>query len=393
MLQADELNKDYEYIDEQLQLIEKQKAELAALNDKFESFERHLNEQQRVQHEQQQKFLIAQRSFFEKLKNSEFDIDELKKMANKIGVDLQHNDLKFQENLRLAQRLEKGKADLKKSLKELAEQQLREGTVNERRTTNLDRKNTRTRDGSLVSSTLADNLKMKKDAADLIDEIFGHVILKSAKHYENNKDDLIKKLNERVSILEQKLRDEETRVKKLKLSVYTENRPSESKVVQNPFHNMDEEVKRQPISVANAPAPNDHNGLQNGQMAAHQPKEIGLNALKEEVEDLCDAAVLVLEKRLQDRKDPEVTKERIRYLQNGRRVVANLFKALAQFQGASPDNEDVNMQDFNLDNDQFDFEKLKSRYEVKIKNLVEYIQRIRDNSDFFNSNIDIDILK
>lgn len=388
MIQAEELNKDYEYVDEQLQLIEKQKAEFEALQDKLEGLERHLNEQQRVQQDQQQKFLIAQRTFFEKLKNSEFDIDELKKMATKIGVDLQHNDLKFQENLRLAQRLEKGKAELKKSLQELVEMQQKEGTVHERRTTNLERKNTRTRDGSVVSTIFNDNLKIKKEASELVDEIFSNVILKSAKHYDRNKDELIKKLNERVNNLEQKLRDDEAKTKKLKLSQYTEHRPSESKVVQNPFHNMDEDIRRQPVSVANAQGSNAQIGSPND-----QPKEIGLQTLKEEVDDLCDAAILVLEKRLQDRKDTEATKERIRYLQNGRRIVANLFKVLSQFQGANLDKKDVNIQAFSLDNDQFDFEKLKARYEAKIKNLAEYIQRIRDNSDFFNSNIDIDILK
>jgi hypothetical protein len=393
VMQADELNKDYEYIDEQLHLIEKQKWEFEALKDKLETLERHLNDQQRLQHEQQQKFLIAQRNFFEKLKNSEFDIDELKRMANKIGVDLQDNDQRFQENLRLARRIEKGKAELKKSLQELADMQQKEGTVHERRTTNLERKNTRTKDGSVVSLVHADNLKVRKEAADLIDEIFSHVVLKSAKHFDKNKDELIKKLNERVNTLEHKLKDEEAKVKKLKLSQYTEPRASESKVIQNPFHNMDENLKRQSVVVHGAQSPIPPSNSPNNQPAIHQPEKIGLQTLKEEVEDLCDAAILLLEKKLQSSKNAEVTKERIKYLQNGKRVVGNLFKVLAQFEGEGAENKEVNIPAFNLDNDQFDFEKLKARYEAKIRNLAEYIQRIRDNSDFFNSNIDVDILK
>ena len=43
-------------------------------------------------------------------------------------------------------------------------------------------------------------------------------------------------------------------------------------------------------------------------------------------------------------------------------------------------------------NEDFDFEEMKTKYEEKVKSLVDYIKEIRENNDFFNFSIDHNIL-
>lgn len=44
-------------------------------------------------------------------------------------------------------------------------------------------------------------------------------------------------------------------------------------------------------------------------------------------------------------------------------------------------------------NKEWDLERMKDKYDEKVRNLVDYIKKIRENLDFFDFNVDNNVLK
>ena len=388
--QQEEMGKDYEYIDEQLELIEKQKVEFDELREKLESFEHQLEDQNRAQREQQERFAIMQRQFFERLGNSQFDIEELKRAAEKFNIDFSEANKKFGEHQKITKDLEKQRSVYKRNIDSIVEQQSKEGTIQERRTNNQERRNTRmTKDNlTFVSSTQVEqNMKIKQDAHEILDRMFSNVTLKAFKKDDRNKDALIDQLFKRTKELEEELLSAQKDFKKYKLSHFLGGEGTSrknSKVVQNPFLE-----NSKPVSQRGSHNEQEFNTDEAADQNSAAPP---LKDLQTDILDLCDACIDELRHSIDEAEDPEKVNERILYLQNSKRVVKNIFKVLEQISAAGTEQEGNVLQTFNLDNDDFDNEKLRRRYEQKIKGLVDYIQRIRECNDFFNTNIDNDIL-
>ena len=83
-----ELDDDYKFIDQQLNLLAKNKEELNEFRENLNTYERLLDEQQRKLNEDQKKFYIEREKFFEKLNSTNFDIKELKQYADECGLKL-----------------------------------------------------------------------------------------------------------------------------------------------------------------------------------------------------------------------------------------------------------------------------------------------------------------
>ncbi|MCA6492064.1 MAG: hypothetical protein IM572_05260 [Chitinophagaceae bacterium] len=406
--QLETLEKDYQFVDTQLNLIENQKKEFDAFKEKLEIWEKNVKEQSRLQTEQHERFVILQRNFFEKLKNAEFDVNELKVYAQKFGVDLENADKKFRDNLKYAEKLEKEKEDHKKNIENIVDQHFKEGTVNERRTQVAERKFTRTmREGSIaeVTHALDVNFKLKKDANEVIEEIFANVLLNSARNGDNKKDEIISELNKKLEELEEKLKEADRQNRRSKFeklgerksvavedkgaerkSVDENNVPTPTKVIKNPYFGMDEKTPASPRQSGISPDRKSVSSAKQDQKGNSDPLD-----LHTEVKDLCEAGIEVLQRKISKGKDADKNHERIQFLQQSKKILDNIFKMLTQIKGGkSMEKSDV--KPFHLDNDQFDYEIIKSKYEQKIKKLIEYIHRVRDNTDFFNNNIDSEIL-
>jgi len=406
--QVDTLEKDYQFVDQQLNLIDNQKKEFDTLKEKLEIWEKNIKEQARLQTEQHERYVILQRNFFEKLKNAEFDVNELKIYAQKFGVDLENADKKFRDNVKQTEKLEKEKEDHKRNLETLVDQQFKEGTVNERRTQVAERKFTRTlKEGSIaeVTHALDINFKLKKEANDLIEDIFANVLLNSARHADNKKDEIINDLNKKVLELEEKLKEADRQNRRSKLdrlgerkSVVVEEKgvdrksfdengiPTPTKVIKNPYFGMDDKM---PGSPRHSAISQDRKSVTSGKDNAKITSEP--TDLHTEIKDLCQAGIEILQRKISKGKDIDRNHDRIQYLQHSKKILDNIFKVLTQIKGGKRAGH-VDLKPFNLDNDQFDYEILKSKYDQKIRQLIEYIQKVRDNTDFFNNNIDSEIL-
>lgn len=68
--------------------------------------------------EEQKKFRILQEKFFEKLNNSEFNVEELKKYGQQFGLVLKHNDEKNEKSQNLQRKLKKEQERFKKTMKQ-----------------------------------------------------------------------------------------------------------------------------------------------------------------------------------------------------------------------------------------------------------------------------------
>ncbi len=117
-----------------------------------------------------------------------------------------------------------------------------------------------------------------------------------------------------------------------------------------------------------------------------------LQELKDDVIVLCDASIdYINEKAGQNTNDPRYLK-RIDYITKSKRAVSNIFKVLNVLHNGKKEVNNKRLGVFVAEQEMFDHEMLKLKYEAKIKDLVDYIKRIRDNTEFFNPTADNDIV-
>lgn len=129
-----------------------------------------------------------------------------------------------------------------------------------------------------------------------------------------------------------------------------------------------------------------------GQMAAKDPTPA---ELKNDLLQVCDATIMKLEGELETLEHPveiQTVKERLEFLKSGKKCIDNVF-GIALFMDENKGRiNDKYLREMEKTNPDFDFESVRRRYERKIIALVEYIKQIRSNYNFFNHNVDRNIL-
>jgi phage-related minor tail protein len=120
--------------------------------------------------------------------------------------------------------------------------------------------------------------------------------------------------------------------------------------------------------------------------------------LKKDLLRICDGTIDQLEikkKEAEANEDPEEIQkiqERIDFLKGGKKCIDNIFGiALFLDKNKGPVTDEY-LRRMEKENPDFDFETIRKKYESKIKALVEYIKQIRSNYNFFNFNIDRNIM-
>lgn len=99
-----------------------------------------------------------------------------------------------------------------------------------------------------------------------------------------------------------------------------------------------------------------------------------------------------LELGIPEAEDPEKIKTRIEYLHKARTITENIFKFLNLIHNSKKDFDNKRLRNLGALIEDWDLEAMKEKYDQKIKQLVDYIKKIRDNNDFFNFDVDNNIL-
>lgn len=107
---------------------------------------------------------------------------------------------------------------------------------------------------------------------------------------------------------------------------------------------------------------------------------------------MLEVSVNYLELGIPESDDPEVLKTRIEYLNKGRYIIDNIFKFLNLIHNSKKEFDNKRLTKLGSLIEEWDLEAMKDKYDSKIKQLVDYIRKIRDNNDFFNFDVDNNIL-
>lgn len=379
------LDKDYEYIDEQLQLIETNRKEFDQLKDNLEHYEKYLEDQQRIQNEQSKRFYLVQKQFFDKLSSSELDVTELRQYAKKFGVDFDELEQASKENQKLQVVIEKQKETFRKHINSMSTDNKKQ-TIKERRATNAQRKLSKNKGGA--QNALAENIltienefKIKQEASDLLETLFYNACLDAVKRNEKSKEDTIVEMKLKIDELENLLDREKKEAQKGKLAHYIANKAQQGDI----------DVK----------ASQDINNLQRSN-AFHSRRSLvsvetlkepeRLQELKQDVMDLCDISIDFIREQAAKTQNHNKAIERVKFIEHSKKVIKNIFKVLNTLHNSKRDFENGILLTMEAENEAFDHEVIKEKYETKVRELVDYIKKIRVNVDFFNQGTDNDIL-
>ena len=385
------LDKDYEYIDEQLQLIEVNKKEFAQLKENLEHYEAYLEDQQRIQNEQQKRFHLLQKQFFEKLMTSELDIDELRQYAKKFGVDFDELEKASKENQKLHVAIEKQKETFRTHINSITAD-VHKQSVKERRATNAQRKISRNQ-GKLLSNnqenvlSIENDFKIKQEASDLLETLFMNACLDALKRNDKSKEDTIIELRLKIEELENLMEKERKDAQKGKLAHYIMNKTQQGDINLKASYNKESQ---------------DLPTMSKGRDPVHSRRSIisvetlkepeRLQELKQDVLDLCDISIDYIRDQTAKSLNQEKNMERIKFIEHSKKVIKNIFKVLNTLHNSKRDFDNCILLAMDKESDELDHEILKTNYDAKVKELVDYIKRIRDNIEFFNPTVDNDIL-
>jgi hypothetical protein len=129
-----------------------------------------------------------------------------------------------------------------------------------------------------------------------------------------------------------------------------------------------------------------------GMLAGGKGKK-GPEDMKKDLIRVCEATISQLENELGNTDDKQKVQERIDFLKGAMKCIDNIFGITVFMDKNKKDKiDDAFLRKMELENPDFDFETIRKKYESKIIALVEYIKQIRSNYNFFNPNVDRNIL-
>ena len=407
---TENLEKEYNYVADQLLVLDGNQKGLEAIRDDLEKYDKYLTEQHRLTLSQQKRFEILRRQFFEKLQTSHFDIDELRVYAVQFKSEFKNLQKEADTNIKLNREIEKGKMNIQFSVDQVTES-LGKDRLDERKDENIRRKTTiNKKEGSALmkeAKAIEDVYKLKQDADEIIEEMFKASILKVVQKDEEAKDAEIERLTKMIKDLEDNLDKERKEMKQAKLQHFLKQNTSKVLNVEHKVETKIEETKvevRQEVNVhandeedqkaqqfANRGNTGRYSRTSMASMVTLKAPE-RLEELRDDVIVLCDASIDYIKEKAGDAADDPKHLKRIDYIEKSKRAVSNIFKVLNVLHNGKKEVNNKRLGVFVAEQEMFDHEMLKHKYEAKIKDLVDYIKRIRDNSEFFNPTADNDIV-
>lgn len=381
-----EYQRDYEFLEEKTRQLNDQKAEFDELNRKLAEFEVSLKNQSRSQQEQNSRFIIQQKQFYKRLVDTNFDLKELKKMAELVSQEIGSVDEHFEEHQKMERELTKSRLNMKKEMEILEQNKLKEIDDPEIAAAKEKRAAKNKGEGAEKGSNNAENkIKVAQEANSVLDKLFNEAVLAVYKKQNQQKDELIENLKESVVNLETKLQEMIKKIKSTKLNFFTAknpNAPPKPIIVANPFANTSFND-----SEMNASENKQDKSEDVDKSFEHQQER--LMELQDNLEDLCDSTIQIVN-QLSNGKTTQKSSERIEYLIETRKCFQNVFSILKKVNSRSKhvDTKD----DFDYTYENFDIERLKYRLQDRLKELVDFIAKVKANNDFFNVAVDNEII-
>lgn len=356
-----EFDDDYRFLDEQMSLLERGKGEMAVLKDALKKYEKYLEEEHTLQIENEDRFRAAQKMFFDKLKNSQFDLTELRAFSAKFFNEIQYLEQKMKEQENTQAEINRRKTQIRASIftdtndNRIEDIKARKSQVASARQSKI--RMSVSIPNEIVAKTEA-KFQAQFKADILIEKIFSKACLYYTKISNADKEALYDELVKDLATTETTLQEAQKLNKNLKLSLF----------------------------VANKSANLDANARVNTQQAAKNPNlpenQTSLETNQQDTLDMFEMTLLQLKNSLGNAKDPKKVQERIVFVERCHKELDALFK---NFKKLIQLNE-------GKDYREFDFMKVKKAFEAKIKFLMDYISQIRENYEFFNNEVDNEIL-
>ena len=353
-----ELEKDYKFLEEQLLQLEKGKVEMSGLKASLKQYEKFLDEEHRMQLEQTEKFNFAQKQFFDRLKQSQFDLPELRAFASKFNAELQALDQGLRAHEAAQIDLEKRKSKIRASIF-AGVIETSANKIGARRVTVANARNSKLNNLDGLSHAahilqIENKFQAQFEADKLLERIFNRACLHHSKTTGISNDRELEKLKNLVEDAEKRLKEEQQVSKELKLSLFVKNKAAI--------------LKGEAQSLPQAPSlPLEAGGFSNAQQDALDLFEVTTNQLKNQ---------------LGSAKDSKKIQERIAFVENSHKELESIFKNLNSLARAASEEQTFELEHLTL----------KSAYERKIKFLMDYIIKIRENYEFFNNEVDNQIL-
>jgi hypothetical protein len=337
-LVLEEIEKDYQFLDQQHRLIEEQKTEMARMQETLTGFERNLEAQNRLQSEQQAKLNVFSKQLLTKLGMVEYEREDVKRMVEEFGRDLREWEQRLTDNQRITRELDKGRSSIRKSLSLIGEKGINALNTPDRASL-LERRNTK---------KIHDIFKMEKSFQEEIrTEREGNFGSSPPREAEENAR-TIRDLQELVKSQQQRIYELESSGAPRRA---TETVKTKSSVA----------VKGDPADAGR------------------------LQELQTEMEVIFEHKIQTFKASQPNRANPQKYAERIKAIESAQRTMRNVLVLLSQV-------NNLRVESLGVDGSIFDHEKLAADYEKKIADLIEFIQRVKDNTDFFNNNMDNEIL-
>ena len=375
-----DINNECANIEDKTRLFNEQKAEFETFNQKLGDYENYLQQHNRLQQEQNSRFLIQQRQFFKKLNDTNFDLKELKNLGGEIGTNLNIIDEKFEETQKQERNLAKNRLLLKKNIDLYCSNQPKERDL-ERRTSIVSAAG-----ASPTGSNTAENkIQIQQKAFRLVEKIFSEAVLSNFKQHTEQKEELVRNLKGSADKLQNKLGEMHQAIKLNKLKYYTSKDKNQAKVkiISNPFasNNLnDSDIAQE-----------EHHAERNHEVdeSDGQGHERMLD-LQENMEDVVDSTIHLVNEWSEGKQSAK-SRDRIQYLIETRKCLQNVF-AIIKLLSVKNKHEN-SAADLNDNYDNFNLLKLKVDLESKLKELVEFVVQIKQNNDFFNPNLDGEIFE
>ena len=378
-----EINKDYEYLELKTKELNEKRQEFEELNKKLTEFELSLQNQNRLQQEQAQKFKIQQQQFFKKINDTNYDMKELKKLTDELGSTITKDEEEQDENTKKEREIQKGRSVVKKTIDNMNDVPVVNEENKEQTSSAIIRRYTKKRTNDGETNVAENKIQIQQDAFKLTEKVFAEAVLKVYQKHNEQKEELIDNLKGSVIKLESKLIDMHKQIKNSKLNFFTSKSPiiEKAKIIANPFADPD-------LNGSDDKHEEFKNENELNEESAEPPVD-RLADLQESVEDVCDAIIQLIGEISGKQSTPKV-KERIQYLLETRKVFQVIFSIIKDVN--SKTKEFSNTEQYSIQYENFDLQNLKSVLENKLRSIIGFISKVRENSDFFNMNIDSEII-
>jgi hypothetical protein len=323
----------------------------------------------------------------------------MKKYGEQLGIDMQKIENEIEKEKKFEKKLIEQKDKFKKNIDTLS-QDARENNIGARRTTIQARRTSKLADLRRLSKNsqgnqMEMNFQIQKGIDNLIENIFTNVNVQNMQKHTKGQSDQIADLQNEIEQLKQNLKEEKDANMKMKLKHFVMGKAQQSGgvIIEKEEGNVETQkksVKIQDEQIKMNIPPSMTRESMASMKTLQEPKT--MLELKQDVFDLMEISINHMKDNMQYAKKPEKVQERIDFLEKSKTVLNNIFKVLNLIHNSKKDFDNGMIKNMELFNEEFDFQLLKERYEAKIKTLVDYIKKIRDNNDFFNFSVDNNVL-